>query len=220
MLKNVTAHGECASERSAQLLEQVRSQFGAPAALRIGGPPPFRTISDRWLGLCLWPRKLGATLNDELAALSLDQVDDIRITSSTDRLEHDLLLVMVEAGYPACPRLLEDIQMLAAAQAKLANSAEVEIRLEVVESNSCYKFHADYVTCRLLSTYIGQGTQWIEARYREESEPPIQQLRVGEVGFFKGRLWKDSPTILHRSPPIGGTGEQRLLLVIDPVDKA
>lgn len=219
MSKNIAAQLICASDRSVQLLERKRSQ-PCLAGLKVGAPPSFSTISDNKLGLCLWSREIGAGLQEELAEFALGQVDDVRLTTSADRLEDDLSVALDEAAYPPSPWLLADIQKLAQAQAGLTQSSGVEIRLEVVESNSCYKFHADYVTCRLITTYIGKGTQWIEARYREEPEPPIQQLSVGEVGFFKGRLWQDSPTILHRSPPIGGTGEQRLLLVIDPVDKA
>ncbi|MXP26281.1 DUF1826 domain-containing protein [Altererythrobacter indicus] len=218
MSKNIAAQLICAPDRSVQLLERKRSQ-PCLAGLKVGAPPSFSTISDSNLGLCLWSREIGVGLQEELAELQLDHVDDVRLTTSTDLLEADLAVALDEAGYPPCPRLLADIQRLGQAQAELAQSSGVEIRLEVVESNSCYKFHADYVTCRLLTTYVGQGTQWIEARHREEPEPPIQQLSFGEVGFFKGRLWQDSPTILHRSPPISGTGEQRLLLVIDPVEK-
>ena len=34
--------------------------------------------------------------------------------------------------------------------------------LEVVRTDSCRKFHADYVTARLITTYLGEGTQWLD----------------------------------------------------------
>jgi hypothetical protein len=42
-------------------------------------------------------------------------------------------------------------------------------------------------------------------------------MAIGEVGIFKGRLWAEEPSILHRSPPIAASGERRLLLVLDPL---
>ena len=47
-------------------------------------------------------------------------------------------------------------------------------------------------------------------------------MQAGWVGLFRGRLWPgDLPCrLLHRSPPIAGSGETRLLLVIDAAQDA
>ena len=42
-----------------------------------------------------------------------------------------------------------------------------------------------------------------------------RSLAPGAVGLFKGRILAGEQAIVHRSPPIAGTGEARLLLVID-----
>jgi len=112
-----------------------------------------------------------------------------------------------------------DILSLADRFARIMQTKFVEIRLEHVTTNACKKFHTDYVTARLITTYIGQGTQWLD-----EDQPAdcdcgdphnIQQMRTGDVALFKGRLWSTCAAI-HRSPPIEGTGEERLVLVINP----
>ena len=38
--------------------------------------------------------------------------------------------------------------------------------------------------------------------------------------LLRGTLWQERPRtgLLHRSPPIEGTGETRLVLVLDPID--
>jgi len=109
--------------------------------------------------------------------------------------------------------------MLAAQHAVLLDENDVRVRLEVVETDACRKFHADYVKVRTITTYLGQGTQWIEATTPDQAGlpvgPSIQQIAVGAVAMFKGRLWQENPVILHRSPPIEGQREQRLVLVID-----
>ena len=96
------------------------------------------------------------------------------------------------------------------------NVGAVTIRLEPVTTDACKQLHADYVTVRLLTTYVGRGTQWSE----EAATEAMHSLACGDIALFKGRLLLDPPTVLHRSPPIAGTGERRLLLVIDPVHAA
>ena len=94
------------------------------------------------------------------------------------------------------------------------------MRLAIVTTDSCRKFHADYVKARLITTYVGTGTQWIEgadvARVAKGAEPSrINTLNACDVGLFKGKMWTQSPAI-HRSPPIEDSGERRLTLVLDP----
>lgn len=82
------------------------------------------------------------------------------------------------------------------------------------------RFHADYVRARTITTYVGQGTQWIDAARKIGDTPPdddgIRRIETGAVAVFEGRLWLANPAVLHRSPPIAGSGERRLVLVIDP----
>ena len=80
-----------------------------------------------------------------------------------------------------------------------AQGSEDALRLEVIETDACRRFHADFVTLRLLSSYVGPGTQWCRANAADA----ICEVPTGAVGVFKGRLLLDPPTILHRSPPIG-----------------
>jgi hypothetical protein len=100
----------------------------------------------------------------------------------------------------------------------------VEIRLERIVTNACRKFHADYVTARLICTYAGQGTQWLDSEDAagcDCGDPHnIRQLSTGDVALFKGRLWSAHAPAIHYSPPIEGTGEERLVLVINPGEPA
>jgi hypothetical protein len=86
----------------------------------------------------------------------------------------------------------------------------VMLRLERVTGDACKRWHADYVSVRLICTYRGAATRWIE-------QPGDRQraLATGTVGLFKGRVLAGDDAIVHRSPPILGTGEDRLLLVLD-----
>lgn len=129
---------------------------------------------------------------------------------------------LIAAGYDdALAALLgHDIADLAARFAALLALDRVAIRLEVVETDACRRFHADYVAVRLICTYAGPGTQWLandDALALAAGVEPttIRSIATGDVALFKGHDRSETP-IVHRSPPIAGTGTRRLVLVIDP----
>jgi len=121
------------------------------------------------------------------------------------------------------PALSADAGQLAEAFCAAMELARLELRLEVVRTDSCRKWHADYVTARLITTYVGEGTDWLDEDDADRvaaGQGPLapQRLRTFDVGVFKGKLATDRPAI-HRSPPIAGTGAARLLLVLNPASR-
>jgi hypothetical protein len=120
--------------------------------------------------------------------------------------------------------LVEDAARLGELFCAAMDLAKLELRLEVVRTDSCRKFHADYVTARLITTYVGEGTDWLDendaARVAAGETPRhINRLAPFDIGLFKGKLATERPAI-HRSPPIAGTGAARLLLVLNPAGKS
>ena len=113
--------------------------------------------------------------------------------------------------------LLDDILQKARRFAAMMRVDAVSVRLEGVDGNACTKVHADYTDVRLIQTFFGPGTD-----YAPDGDPsaPLQRVPTGWLGLFKGKAYprrsaSGHAPCLHRSPPIEGTGEQRLLLVID-----
>lgn len=195
---------------------EVRIAF----AVHVSRPTALRQIHYRDTALAVWRRSLSDEVGAELAGLVLGEIDDILFASETGALATALPGAMEKAGYPRCPALAADIAMITRQHAAVMGDSRIRIRLEVVETDACRRFHSDNVTVRTITTYLGDGTQWIEAETCDKlglpDGPEIRQLGRGDVGMFKGRLWQEASTILHRSPPIGDTGAQRLVLVIDP----
>ena len=159
----------------------------------------------------------------------LSQVDDIADVFETSTLPASLGPRLVEAGYTEADAaaLTADIVDLAATFTDIMDTDRVAIRLEVVETDACRRFHADYVTARLICTYVGPGTQWLDTRdaaaLAAGADPQtltIRQIGTGDVAIFKGRLWSPDAPAVHRSPPIAGTGARRLMLVMDPAPPA
>ena len=137
-----------------------------------------------------------------------------------------LSTIMAAAGYHlriARHYLAADILSLANHFSTAMSLSKVEVRLEIISTNACYKYHADWVSARLITTYLGQGTQWIsnEDAARHRAGAPVvalvhHNIATGDVALFKGRVWSDNAPAIHRSPPIEGSGETRLILVINP----
>ncbi|MEL6208235.1 MAG: DUF1826 domain-containing protein, partial [Pseudomonadota bacterium] len=126
------------------------------------------------------------------------------------------------SGTPEGPeknRLVDDVAALAKIFAGIMDAPFLRLRLDVVTSNSCRKFHVDAVTARLICTYRGTGTQYGPAP-GGDAPSEVFTLPTGAPIILRGKLWRERPSsgLLHRSPPIEGTGEARLLLVLDPVN--
>ncbi len=114
--------------------------------------------------------------------------------------------------------LHQDIVSLAEVFSGLMQARFLRVRLEAVTTNACRKFHIDAITARLVCTYRGPGTQY--GISRDGNDPRrVFTVQTGAPILLRGTLWPSKPPsgLLHRSPPIEGTGETRLVLVLDPV---
>lgn len=171
-------------------------------------------IHDSHVHLALWQRPRPRDL-DWLDSLDFDEIDDVQETLVMESLASTLPATLVAAGYPEGPHiaLSHEISGMARSYTRIMGSNSIRMRLEIVETDACRKFHMDNVTARLLMPLTDPGTQWIEADAGPEA--PINRLCAGNVGMFKGQIWAEAPAILHRSPPIAGTNVSRLLLVLD-----
>ncbi|GAA3254352.1 hypothetical protein GCM10020258_12030 [Sphingomonas yabuuchiae] len=103
--------------------------------------------------------------------------------------------------------LATDVARLAMLYATWTGEERVEVRIERVTGNGCWKFHADYVRLRLITTYCGQATQWLPQDAPDETAP--RALSAGDVGLFKGasvRATGRSSTARRRSRGPARTG--------------
>lgn len=179
----------------------------------------LQAIHRNHVSLAIWER----TAPPSIAALSLDKVANIRFQSPVAELPCRLETAMADGGYEQSisrDALIADIAVVAEHFAAVMELSDVEIRLEHVVTNACRKFHGDYVTARLICTYVGPGTQWLDPEDPGNCDcgdpHDIRQLGSGDIGLFKGHLWSAEAPAIHRSPPIEGSGEERLVLVINP----
>ncbi|BBI54157.1 hypothetical protein HORIV_65780 [Vreelandella olivaria] len=146
-------------------------------------------------------------------------------TFAADLLRH---LPAPDAAAP----LVEDMATIAEAVAFLFDTQTVGIRLRLLNSAMCPRFHCDNLPVRMVTTYFGPGSEWLPeyAINREGLGAPhpdrpdiatdtsaIQRLAPGDIALIKGSGWVgcEERGLVHRSPALEN-GSKRLLMSIDP----
>ena len=138
------------------------------------------------------------------------------------------------AGLPVAARawVHDDLTDLLERLGSLAAAPRLRVWFGPVRGDQCRKFHVDYVRYRLVTTYVGPGTEWVPpgavARAALEHPPDcpcdanraivpdgaaVQHAAIGDVLVMKGALHPDGRGVVHRSPPIAGTGVTRVVLI-------
>lgn len=196
------------------------------------GPSPewFERIGEPSVELIIWKRSLATDLGHWIDALPIHKLPDARLLVKENDLLPALTSVLDAAGTPPVEMrdaFLKDVKTLATAFMKVMGSDFVDIRLETIHHDACWKFHRDNVAARLLTTYRGPGTEWVAPSHQHEAlsqqksyRGPIQQFPQHAVGLFKGSRGACDKGIVHRSPPIVGTGQTRLLLCLNSPSEA
>ncbi|CAN0507566.1 unnamed protein product [Ectocarpus sp. 12 AP-2014] len=117
-------------------------------------------------------------------------------------------------------------------------TVDVTVKLELLKRGKCPRFHLDKVPIRLICTYVGPSTEWLDVYDKWEMEnnrsmPPAcnvkisggreaRRARPGDVLIFRGKpqggLAKGDGSgafaVAHRSPDTV-EGQRRLLLTMD-----
>lgn len=195
-------------------------------------PLGLTRIFDPEIQLAQWRRPADPVIADWLAAHAGDLGSGIRQVLAPGQ-QPDLGRLPSGAGRDA---LAADIALLAEILSELLDAATIGFRLEVIGKAMCPRLHVDRVGIRLLCTYRGPGTEWVDgasvdrrflgaasgglpddtsglllAGHRVEAIPPFA------VALLKGSLWQgnDGRGIVHRSPAIAVDKMPRVLLAMD-----
>jgi len=170
----------------------------------------------------LWQRPVDPGWQAWINGLAPETLPQLRVILRPGRVRDAVSDACDVAGLDASAArdwLIEDIAALADRFAGLMRARFLRLRLDVIETDACRRFHIDAVTARLICTYRGTGTQY---GISVDGEVPrrVFTTPTGVPLVLRGTLWPGNPPsgLLHRSPPIEGSGETRLLLVLDPVD--
>ena len=153
--------------------------------------------------------------------------------ATPDILDHQLRLPEA-AGKTS---LLTDICQLVQWYADLLDCPQVGMRLEVLTHAMCPRFHVDRTGIRLLCTYLGPGTEWLEEAFCHRDAlkhshatleafhsalilhpQGVRQASPHALVLLKGSRWQgnDHVGVIHRSPQIQ-PGSTRVVLALDAI---
>ncbi len=194
----------------------------APCTTLTPTPEGLSAINRPACAATIWQRDPLPRFQRWIDALPPDQLPKARMILRPEAVCDALIDLARLHETPECSErdlLIEDASALAAIFASVMNSAYLRLRFDVVDTNACRKFHVDAVTARLICTYRGTGTQYGVSDNGHDPER-IMTVPTGSPIILRGTRWPATPLsgLLHRSPPIAGTGETRLLLVLDPIE--
>lgn len=106
---------------------------------------------------------------------------------------------------------------------------KIRIQFEVVTNDKCRLFHVDNIKQRLLCTYRGLGTEWLDdsnvnrsGLCRGDNDKIVKNFDLVkkanqfDILVLQGKKSNQSVDgAVHRSPPLGNSQEARVLLKID-----
>ncbi len=182
-------------------------------------------IAEKGVALAIWNRPGPKGLADWLDTLPAESLPKGRFIARPRDVPADLVALCERAGLDDSPpraTLIADVARLAERFARLAGTCCVDLRLEAIDHDSCWRFHRDHVGLRLNVTYRGPGTQWppldqemrarrAQRRYRG----PLNELPRFAAALFKGVPRAGVGSVLHRSPPVAARGLTRLFLCLN-----
>ncbi|MDC9724721.1 MAG: DUF1826 domain-containing protein [Gammaproteobacteria bacterium] len=194
----------------------------------------FTDIYQEQNNIAIWRRDLPLNLQNYIAeflAKGRTLQASINVTAENAQASIDELLGDTQASNP----LSADIAELVDMYCYLFDLKQVGLRLTTLDRAMCPRFHVDKVPCRLVTSYLGQATEWLSHQdvdrtklgagnnglsdeqsgiYQHPSD--IQQLTTGDVALIKGERWEgnEGAGLVHRSPALSN-GERRLLLTLD-----
>ena len=124
---------------------------------------------------------------------------------------------------------IADIMRLATLFDAETISGKMNLQLKIVTTDMCRLFHVDSYRQRLLCTYLGPGTEWLDHSNVERKAigkgsnenivkdiTAINRANAFDVLMLKGNKYgKGELAVVHRSPPIVLHNKTRVLLKID-----
>jgi hypothetical protein len=207
-----------------------------PTLLGVAKSSHIEVLADVYqknISMVVWERQLGGVEEYAESLLTLAPNFTFKSQGNAEELISLLRGLLPDAENKAL--FLDDLFLLVDMFACLFDLEEVGLRLNVLSSAMCPRFHVDKIPCRLVSTYVGSGSEWLHEAHviRDRLGPGghvsdhnsglhdkgrINQLKAGDVALMKGDEWPASlgRGVVHRSPS-ASLENKRLFLSLDMI---
>lgn len=213
----------------------VSSFQHAPGGFRISAEPSvFGAVRAADVTLVSWERRLPAELPAALAAWADRQPDDYGYQGPPASVN----LADATRGLPEPMRswLTDDLRGLLWRFVEVTGTDRVRLSLGVERTDKCRKFHVDHLRFRMITTYLGPGTEWVpgsavnhEAMGHPSDCPcdankdivrdaeAVRHARAGDVLVMRGTQNAREEGAVHRSPPIAEAGLTRVVFIVSTI---
>jgi hypothetical protein len=183
-------------------------------------------IFDPGLQICTWQREINPAIEAYLS--QLHQTGELQVLETLSSAAQPNLDSLPEGlGRTS---LIDDLSFLCEIMCELQGCSEVGLRLARVGRAMCPGWHIDHASIRLVCTYQGPGTLWLDdqsvERFNLHAErnrsKTFIQAAAGEIVLLKGALWQGNEALgaVHRSPELAPDAALRTLVTLDPLWRA
>ncbi len=180
-------------------------------------------IFDPGVQVCSWQREIDPGIETYLSGLQ--QTGEVQVLENLFPAHQPKLDGL--AGGLGRVALIQDLLLLREVVSELLGCTAVGLRLARIGRAMCPGWHVDRVGIRLVCTYQGPGTQWLDDQDVERCDlhaaktggGAFIQAVLGEIVLLKGTLWEgnDAFGAIHRSPDLGSSASLRTLITLDPL---
>lgn len=187
-------------------------------------PDGLTAITGPGVELGVWTRTLNPVLNAWVEELGPPDIPHGRVLVAAGDAAAGVrgILNHFPSGHQAgAQAFVEDVAHLAELFSRLTGADLIDIRIDHIRHDACWKFHRDAVPLRLITTYCGPGTEIVPPvhsadalRDQQSYQGPLMRVPHQSVAVFKGAL-SASSGIVHRSPPIAGQDISRLMVCLN-----
>jgi hypothetical protein len=143
-------------------------------------------------------------------AMRAARVHDWRAKVTVEEIDRNVADAF-EALRLNCPLLAADIAAVARSFLAQFDATEASLRIEVVNTNTCPKFHCDNIRVRVVTTYHGPGTEYVFTHAPDD----VRGTPAGALLFLKGHKHPTHADAVHHRSPMVPPGEKRLCVVLD-----
>ena len=180
-------------------------------------------VFDPQVQVCTWRREIDPAIErylSELHPAGETQVLNVLSADAPPRLEF-------LPARPGRATLIEDLVFLREIICELLGCVAVGLRFVRIGRAMCPGWHVDRTGIRLVCTYQGPGTQWLNDQGVDRNDlhsdgagdGTFIQAAQGDIVLLKGALWQDNEAFgaIHRSPELGPATSLRTLITLDPL---
>jgi len=193
-------------------------------------PCIFTDIYQKNINIVIWKRELSQTFYQtcEQYIRRAGQLLESSLVVTPDNVSSFLCDTLPD-DFKMKAYLIDDIVQVVDMFCCLFDLKKVGLRLVTLNKAMCPRFHVDRVPSRLVTTYLGEATEWLDNQCVDRNKlgkydypvidneiGMVQQFDQGDVALLKGESWQNNKGygLVHRSPNIK-PNKARLILTLD-----